>query len=60
VSKDYCSLHERAYQNLAEKFEEWKRALSISWDDYLDQVAKNPLTGTKAREVAEALRPKKP
>jgi len=55
VSHDYCILHENAYQNLNEKFETWKGALDISWDDYLNEIIKNPLTGVKAREVAEAL-----
>ncbi len=52
---DYCALHENAYRNLLEKFEVWQKALGLSWRDYLNQVAKNPSTGTKAREVAEAL-----
>ncbi|MGB9135212.1 MAG: hypothetical protein WCC63_06485 [Candidatus Bathyarchaeia archaeon] len=60
VSKHYCSLHEKAYQNLTEKFERWEKALGISWEDYLTEVAKNPLTGTRAKEVAEALLSERP
>lgn len=52
---EYCTLHEKAYQNLTEKFEVWKKALEISWRDYLKEIAKNPFTGEKAKEVAEAL-----
>jgi hypothetical protein len=55
LSNDYCMLHEKAYQILMGKFETWKRALDLSWKDYLNEIVKHPLTGTKAREVAEAL-----
>ncbi len=48
-------LHEKARQNLMEKFEAWKKALDLSWKDYLKEIIQNPLTGTRAREVAEAL-----
>lgn len=55
VSKGYCAIHEKAYQNIMEKFEVWKEALTISWKGYLKEIVKNPLTGAKAKEVAEAL-----
>lgn len=55
VDRGYCLLHEKAHQNLAEKFEEWKDALDISWKDYLSEIVRNPATGTTAREVAEIL-----
>lgn len=55
VNRDYCTLHENAYQNLIEKFELWKKALNLSWKDYLNKIIENTLTGTKAKEVAEAL-----
>jgi hypothetical protein len=51
----YCSLHDKAHRNLVEKYERWKQALGISWEDYLVEVARNPLTGVRAKEVAEAL-----
>jgi len=38
-----------------EKFELWKKALNLSWKDYLDSIINNPFAGTKAREAAEAL-----
>ncbi len=53
--KDYCELHGKACRNLMEKYGAWKKALGLSWVDFLNQVAQNPSTGTKAREVAEAL-----
>lgn len=55
VNEGYCVLHERAYQNLMEQFETWKKALGISWKDYLKEIINNPFTGMKAREVAENL-----
>jgi hypothetical protein len=55
VHEGYCALHGKAYQNLTARFEAWKKALELSWKDYLSEVVKNPFTGTNAREVAEAL-----
>lgn len=55
ANKDYCSLHERAYQNLMDKFEMWKKALNISWKNYLNEIIKNPFAGIKVKEVAEHL-----
>lgn len=55
VNKNYCALHEKAYQNLMEKFETWKEALDLSWKDYLNEIIKNLFAGTKAKEVAESL-----
>jgi len=51
----YCELHQKAYESLLEKFEAWKKASNIEWNDYLLQVAKNQLTGIWAKEVAESL-----
>ncbi len=55
MNREYCVIHEKAYQNLTEKFEIWKEALGHSWEDYLRQVIENPFTGARAKEVAEAL-----
>ena len=52
---DYCELHQKAYENLQKKFQEWKKASNIEWKGYLQEVAKNPLTGIWAKEVAENL-----
>jgi hypothetical protein len=52
---DYCEGHESAYRNLVEKYEVWKRALGISWKEYLRDVAKNDYTGSWVKEVAEKL-----
>jgi hypothetical protein len=50
--KGYCSLHLKAYQNLCEKFDVWKKASEVSWEDYLAVISKNSLTGLWAKEVA--------
>jgi len=33
----------------------WKKASGMEWKDYLTQIAKNPFTGTWAKEVSESL-----
>ena len=52
---DYCEAHESAYKNLVEKYDVWKRALDVSWKEYLREVAKNEYTGSWVKEVAEKL-----
>ena len=48
----YCELHRKAYENIVEKYEWWKKALEISWKGYLSEIIKNPLTGEWSKEVA--------
>ena len=55
VEKEYCELHIKAYQSIVKKYETWKKALEISWKDYLSEIVKNPFTGEWAKEVAEHL-----
>lgn len=52
---NYCKLHARAYESVTRKYGRWEKALGISWKEYLREIAKNPLTGEWAREVAEHL-----
>ena len=52
---EYCELHEKARESIVKKYDVWKRALEISWKDYLNKVIKNPYTGLWAKEVAERL-----
>jgi hypothetical protein len=52
---EYCSLHLKAYQNICAKFEVWKKASEVSWEDYLVEISKNSLTGVWAKEVAKHL-----
>jgi len=51
----YCERHQKAYESLQKKFEVWKEASNITWENYLEEAAKNPLTGLWARELAENL-----
>ena len=51
----YCELHEKAYSSIVQKYEDWKRAMDISWKEYLNEIVKNPYTGSWAKEVAETL-----
>jgi hypothetical protein len=51
----YCKFHGEAYENIVKKYDSWKRALGISWKEYLSEIAKNPLTGQWAKETAEHL-----
>jgi len=45
----------KAYETIVKKYELWKKALESSWKEYLSEIAKNPLTGEWAKEVAEYL-----
>lgn len=54
-ASEYCIYHQRAYANLREAFEMWRRALDIDWLDFLREVSENPETGEWARELAEGL-----
>jgi hypothetical protein len=49
----YCEFHAEAYENIIQKYSLWKRALNVSWKEYLSEIAKNPLTGQWAREQAK-------
>ncbi|MFQ6095804.1 MAG: hypothetical protein ACE5NN_06640 [Candidatus Bathyarchaeia archaeon] len=51
----FCELHETAHKNLLERYEDWKKALNITWTEYLNEVLKNPNTGVWAKEVAQRL-----
>ena len=51
----FCEFHEKAYRNIRQKFEVWKKTLNIEWKEYLKEIAENPLTGVWAKEVAASL-----
>jgi len=48
-------LHLKAHENITKKYESWKKALGITWKEYLSEIVKNPFTGEWAKEVAEHL-----
>ncbi len=39
--------------NLLNSFEVWRKALKISWKEYLSQIANNPSAGNWVKEVAK-------
>jgi hypothetical protein len=45
----------KTHESIVKKYEIWKKALGISWKEYLREIVKNPLTGEWAKEVAEYL-----
>lgn len=51
----YCKAHLKAYENIVEKYNSWKKALKITWKEYLSEIDKNQLTGEWAKEVAKYL-----
>ena len=51
----YCELHEKAYRNIVQKYEDWRKTMDVSWKEYLNEIMKNPYTGSWAKEVAEQL-----
>ena len=52
---EYCELHEKARENIVKNYDTWKKALALSWIDYLNKIIKNSYTGLWAKEVAERL-----
>ncbi|MEM2103486.1 MAG: hypothetical protein QW717_01170 [Candidatus Bathyarchaeia archaeon] len=55
VKNGYCGLHAMVYKILVKKYAVWKKALGISWKEYLSKIAENPFTGEWAKEMAEYL-----
>ncbi|MBX5327011.1 MAG: hypothetical protein ACQXXH_06745 [Candidatus Bathyarchaeia archaeon] len=53
--KAYCEHHAKAYENVVDKYDSWNKALGVTWKVYLDEIIKNPLTGSWAKEVAQQL-----
>ncbi|RJS92992.1 hypothetical protein CW705_02050 [Candidatus Bathyarchaeota archaeon] len=51
----FCERHEEAYGSLLKTYEEWRKAMDISWRDYLEEIKENPYAGKWAKEVAEYL-----
>ena len=55
VEKDFCPLHLKAYENIVNRYDLWRKAVEISWAEYLSEIEKNSLTGEWAKEVAKYL-----
>ena len=52
---DFCTLHLKAYENIVKKHDVWRKALKISWKEYLSEIEQSSLTGEWAKEVANYL-----
>jgi hypothetical protein len=48
-------MHLKAYENIVEKYGVWRKALKVSWREYLSEIEQNSLTGEWAKEVANYL-----
>ena len=55
TNSEFCELHKKAYENLIEKYELWKRASNITWTEYLKKILTNPNAGLWVKEVAQQL-----
>jgi hypothetical protein len=55
VKNGFCPLHLKAYENIVEKYDFWRKALKISWKEYLSEIEQNSLTGEWTKEVANYL-----
>ncbi len=55
VKNGFCQMHLKAYENIVEKYPVWRKALKISWKEYLSEIEQNSLTGEWAKEVANYL-----
>jgi hypothetical protein len=42
---EYCDFHVEAYESIVQKYGLWKKAIEVSWKEYLSEIAKNPLRG---------------
>ena len=51
VTENFCQLHLKAYENIIEKYGHWRKALTITWREYLSEIERNPLTGEWTKEV---------
>jgi len=51
----YCEHHQAAYSNLEESYLQWRRALGLSWTEYLEKVGKVSGTGIWVKEVIKVI-----
>ena len=55
VTEGFCKINLKAYENIVEKYDCWRKALTVSWKEYLSEIEQNPLTGEWIKEVASYL-----
>ena len=51
----FCQMHLKAFESIVEKYDVWRKALKVSWREYLNEIEQNSLTGEWAKEVANYL-----
>jgi len=51
----FCYIHEIAYRNLVNTFENW-RSDGYDWSSYIEKIYRSKLTGSYVKEVIEYLR----
>lgn len=56
-SQEYCTVHQRALNNVKEAFSRWTLAYGrIEVSDFLDRLEKLDQTGQRAKEIVTFLR----
>ena len=60
AESEFCELHEQAHANLQRNYGAWKKAINISWTEYLREIRNNPYAGVWVKEVAQNLLAAKP
>jgi len=57
TAAELCRYHSEAKEKVQAAYSLWVKAYGrIEWDDYLDNVKRNPQTGQWAKEIAEFLK----
>ncbi|MFX0097403.1 MAG: hypothetical protein ACFE7E_06550 [Candidatus Hodarchaeota archaeon] len=51
----FCVDHKSTHKNLLAAFDDWRKALDITWEKYLKRISENDNAGIWAKEVAEYL-----
>jgi len=55
VKEGFWEFRYKAKETLADRFDQWRKPLNISWKEYLSQVAENSSAGNWVKEVAKYL-----
>jgi hypothetical protein len=55
VTEKFCQIHLKAYENIVGQYAVWRKALKISWGEYLREIEQNSLTGEWVKKVANHL-----
>ncbi len=55
-NNQFCEIHQAAYNKLHEEYNKWKKAVEITWEDYLDELIKNQYTGKAIKEIIDYLK----